>query len=73
MIQELIAMNIKPESECYEKSVQAKCHYEMPVCGAPNMDGVRPAHRLCRAECEELYHTCKNDFKGENSLNNQQK
>ena len=65
MMTKLSMMNVKPTTECFEKSVRAKCFAEMPLCGPINERGQVTKRRLCRSECEELFHYCKGEITGE--------
>lgn len=64
MMGKLSLSNVRPDSECFEKSVRAKCFAEMPLCGPVNDRGQRTELKLCRSECEELYHYCKEEITG---------
>ena len=57
-------VRLKPESECYIKSVRALCYFKMPLCGPNDAQGAPTAQRLCRQECQELFHVCQNDIMG---------
>ncbi|XP_067927937.1 inactive tyrosine-protein kinase transmembrane receptor ROR1-like [Watersipora subatra] len=65
MVAELTAREVLANTRCFEKSVEAACYVQMPIC--VERQGKPPVpRRLCKQECMALYQLCKDDFKDNN-------
>lgn len=63
LVRELTNVNVKADSQCFQKSVEASCYFDMPICYKRDQTAIQ--RRLCKTECQELFSICKTEFKGE--------
>lgn len=63
LVKHMTDINVRAESQCFQKSVEAACYFELPIC-VKNARNQPTAKRLCRRECEALYPLCKKEVKG---------
>ena len=56
-------MNVNVDTRCFQKSVEAACYEQLPICAEQHVGPPLP-RRLCKQECMALYELCKSDFPG---------
>lgn len=64
LVRDLTDINLRVDSECFEKSVKASCYVDLPVCRRDiSSSSIKPV-KLCRRECEKLFPVCRPEFGG---------